>query len=47
MTSSDELKKVIEIINEEEARAHYYIHTVENREKYITSLNKSLIELKM
>ena len=35
---------MIDIINEEESRAQYYIHTFDNRNQYIDNLNKSLIE---
>ena len=47
MGATDEVKKILSTIEEEEARAYYYIHTLKNREDYIRNMNKCLIELKM
>lgn len=47
MNATDEIKKMRQIINEEESRAEYYIHSEENRSEYIKTLNKTLIEIKM
>lgn len=47
MNSTDEIKKILEIINEEETRAQYYIHSEPNRNEYFRRLNQTLIELNL
>lgn len=44
MSSTEEVRKIIHIIDEEEARALYYIHSETNREEYRKRLNMVLIE---
>jgi hypothetical protein len=47
MNATDEIKKMLSTIEEEEARALYYIHSQKNRDEYIRNLNACLIELKI
>ena len=47
MSATDEIKKILETIEEEEQRAYYYIHSQKNRDEYIKNLNNCLIELRM
>ncbi len=47
MNATDEIRRMIEIVREEQARAHYYIHTEQNRRVYFRNLNESLIKLKI
>lgn len=35
------------ILEEEELRASYYIHTPDNRNKYIACVNKNLLEYRL
>lgn len=44
MNATDEIRKILEIIDEEEKRAEYYIHSKENRDQYFKTLNKNLID---
>jgi hypothetical protein len=44
MNATDEIRRILEIIDEEEKRAEYYIHSKENREQYFRTLNKNLID---
>lgn len=47
MSATDEIRKILATIEEEESRAYYYIHSQKNREEYIKNLNTSLIEMRM
>jgi hypothetical protein len=44
MNATDEIRKILEIVKEEEDRAQYYIHSKENCEQYYKTLNKHLID---